>query len=108
MDRDLEELAWPGRNPKPVIPFPGMPKKPVSVEVVQEGEERFLVKTYANGETVRESIVPRGNGTQTAPIGIGISIRPERGVHEACSETACPINRANSSHKKVRSTLLMI
>ena len=34
-----------------------MPKKPVSIEVVQEGDERFLVKTYANGETVRESIV---------------------------------------------------
>ena len=32
-------------------------KKPVSIEVVQEGDERFLVKTYANGETVRESIV---------------------------------------------------
>jgi hypothetical protein len=34
-----------------------MPKKPVSIEVVQEGDERFLVKTYADGETVRESIV---------------------------------------------------
>ena len=34
-----------------------MPKKPVSIEVVQEGDERFLVKTYANGETVREPIV---------------------------------------------------
>ena len=41
------------------ISFPGMPKKPVSIEVVQEGDERFLVKTYANGETVRESIVKR-------------------------------------------------
>ena len=35
----------------------GMPKKPVSVEVVQEGDERFLIKTYANGEKVREPIV---------------------------------------------------
>ena len=34
-----------------------MPKKPVSIEVVQEGDERFLVKTYENGETVRELIV---------------------------------------------------
>jgi hypothetical protein len=57
-----------------------MPKKPVSIEVVQEGDERFLVKTYADGETVRESIVKLldGSGTQTAPIGVGISIRPGR------------------------------
>jgi len=34
-----------------------MPKKPLSIEVVQEGDERFLIKTYANGEKVRESIV---------------------------------------------------
>ena len=34
-----------------------MPKKPVSVEVVQEGDERFLIKTYADGEKVRKSIV---------------------------------------------------
>ena len=37
--------------------FLGMPEKPVTIEVVQEGDERFLVKTYADGETVRESIV---------------------------------------------------
>jgi hypothetical protein len=49
-----------------------MPKKPVSIEVVQEGDERFLVKTYADGETVRELIVNclDGGGTQTAPIGL--------------------------------------
>jgi hypothetical protein len=35
----------------------GMPNKPVSIEVVQEGDERFLIKTFANGEKVRESIV---------------------------------------------------
>jgi len=35
----------------------GMPKKPVSIVVVQDGDEPFLIKTYANGEKVRESIV---------------------------------------------------
>ena len=34
-----------------------MAKKPVSIEVVQEGDERFLTKTFACGETTREPIV---------------------------------------------------
>jgi hypothetical protein len=29
-------------------------KKPVSIEVVQEGDERFLIKPFAGGETTRE------------------------------------------------------
>jgi hypothetical protein len=34
-----------------------MPKKPVSIEIVQEGEQRFLIKSFADGEKTREPIV---------------------------------------------------
>jgi hypothetical protein len=34
-----------------------MARKPVKVEIVQEGEERFLVKTFADGEETREPVV---------------------------------------------------
>jgi hypothetical protein len=34
-----------------------MPKKPVSIEIVQEGEQRFLIKSFADGEKIREPIV---------------------------------------------------
>jgi hypothetical protein len=42
----------------------GMPKKPLSIEVVQEGDERFLIKTYASGEKVRESIIKKPRKTR--------------------------------------------
>jgi hypothetical protein len=32
-------------------------KKPLSIEIVQEGDERFVLRTFANGETTREPIV---------------------------------------------------
>jgi hypothetical protein len=34
-----------------------MAKKPISIEVVQEGDERFMIRTFADGETTREPIV---------------------------------------------------
>jgi hypothetical protein len=34
-----------------------MPKKPIKIEVVQEGDERFLLKIFADGDEEREPIV---------------------------------------------------
>jgi hypothetical protein len=34
-----------------------MSKKPIQIEVVEEGDERFLVKTYADGSIERLPIV---------------------------------------------------
>jgi hypothetical protein len=34
-----------------------MPKEPVQIEVVQEGDERFIVKTFADGSVERVPIV---------------------------------------------------
>ena len=34
-----------------------MIKKPISIEIVQEGDERFILRTFADGETEREPIV---------------------------------------------------
>ena len=33
-----------------------MPRKPVSIEVVDEGAERFVVLTYANDEVVKRRV----------------------------------------------------
>ena len=35
----------------------GMAKTPLSIEIVQEGEERFIVKTFADGSEQRLPIV---------------------------------------------------
>ena len=35
----------------------GMPKPPISIEMVQEGEERFIVKTFADGSEQRVPMV---------------------------------------------------
>jgi hypothetical protein len=34
-----------------------MPKKPVKIEILQDGDERFLVKEYADGSEERTPIV---------------------------------------------------
>ena len=34
-----------------------MPKKPTRIEIIQEGDERFLVKAYADGSEERTPIV---------------------------------------------------
>jgi hypothetical protein len=34
-----------------------MPKKPVRIEIVQEGDERFLVRRFADGSEERHPIV---------------------------------------------------
>ena len=34
-----------------------MPKKPIKIEIIQEGDERFLVKMYADGSKERVPIV---------------------------------------------------
>ena len=35
-----------------------MPRKPVNIEVVQEGDERSLILTYANGEVEKRRVQP--------------------------------------------------
>jgi len=40
-----------------LIPFSRNGEQAGQYRVVQEGDERFLIKTYANGEKVREPIV---------------------------------------------------
>jgi hypothetical protein len=30
-----------------------MPRKPISIEVIEEGEDRHVLLTYANGEVVK-------------------------------------------------------
>jgi hypothetical protein len=34
-----------------------MPKEPISVEIIQEGEERFMLKTFGDGTEERVPIV---------------------------------------------------
>jgi hypothetical protein len=34
-----------------------MPKKPTKIEIIQEGDERFLLKVYADGSEERMSIL---------------------------------------------------
>lgn len=34
-----------------------MPKKPISIEIIQEGDDRFLLKKYADGSEERAPIV---------------------------------------------------
>ena len=34
-----------------------MPKEPVRIEVVQEGDERYIVKTFADGSEERVPVV---------------------------------------------------
>jgi hypothetical protein len=34
-----------------------MSKKPINIKIVQEGDLRFLLKTFADGEQIREPIV---------------------------------------------------
>jgi hypothetical protein len=34
-----------------------MPKEPVEIEVVQDGDERFIIKTFADGREERVPIV---------------------------------------------------
>jgi hypothetical protein len=33
-----------------------MPRKPVSIEVVQEGEERYVLLTFANGDVEKRRV----------------------------------------------------
>jgi hypothetical protein len=35
-----------------------MPRKPVNIEVIQEGDERSLVLTYANGDVEKRRVQP--------------------------------------------------
>jgi len=35
-----------------------MPRKPVRIEVVEEGGERYVVLTYADGEIVKRRVEP--------------------------------------------------
>lgn len=34
-----------------------MPKKPIKVEIIQDGDERFLLKAFADGSEERRAIV---------------------------------------------------
>jgi hypothetical protein len=33
-----------------------MPRKPVSIEVIEEGDERHVILTYADGEVVKRPV----------------------------------------------------
>ena len=33
-----------------------MPRKPVTIEVVEEGDERYVLLTYADGEVLKRSV----------------------------------------------------
>lgn len=33
-----------------------MPRKPVSVEVIEEGDERYVLLTYANGDVAKHAV----------------------------------------------------
>lgn len=37
--------------------FPGMAKKPLGIQVIEEGDERFLVNTFEDGSEERQPIV---------------------------------------------------
>ena len=39
--------------------YPVMPKQPTSVEIIERGDQRFLLKTYADGTEERVSIVTK-------------------------------------------------
>ena len=41
-----------------------MSKKPISVEVRDEADGRFVILTYANGDVVREFVDPRKKPTR--------------------------------------------
>lgn len=49
-----EEVAG---NRASVLTFPGMAKKPLGIQVIEEGDERFLVKTFEDGSEERQPIV---------------------------------------------------
>jgi hypothetical protein len=36
-----------------------MPKKPVQIQVVQEGDERYIIRTFADGTKERVPVVKR-------------------------------------------------
>jgi hypothetical protein len=36
-----------------------MPKKPIKIEVIEEGDERFLLKIFSDGSEERRPIVKR-------------------------------------------------
>ena len=57
---DLVTRAVPSatRNPPLILAFfQRMPKKPIKIEIIQEGDERFLLKEYADGSEERVPIV---------------------------------------------------
>ena len=41
-----------------------MPRKPVSIEVIEEGDERYVLLTYANGETVQRRVERERNAVR--------------------------------------------
>ena len=73
-----------------------MAKKPISIEVVQEGDERFMIRTFADGETTRELIVklkaqealPRSS---ILALGFKQVGKKRRGVKRTGPRT-CPLN----------------
>jgi hypothetical protein len=45
-----------------------MTRKPVRIEIVEEGEERYVETTYADGETVRTRVDPKKKATRRPRI----------------------------------------
>jgi hypothetical protein len=52
-----EASDYRGRNRFLGISFIRMPKNPIKIEVLQEGDERFLLQTFADGSEERKPIV---------------------------------------------------
>ena len=50
----MKEVAW---NRVVVLTFLGMAKKPVQIEVIEEGDEHFLLQVFADGSVERQPIV---------------------------------------------------
>jgi len=59
--------AWIIGNRPFHFTFSRMPKKPTRIEIIEEGDQRFLLKTFADGKEKREPIVKLPRKTRPRP-----------------------------------------
>ena len=59
--------AWIIGNRPFHFTFSRMPKKPTRIEIIEEGDQRFLLKTFADGQEKREPIVKLPRKTRPRP-----------------------------------------
>jgi hypothetical protein len=60
----MREVAW---NSASDLTFPRMAKEAVRVEVIEEGDERFLLKVFADGSEERLPIVKEPKEKRARP-----------------------------------------